>query len=126
MLNTGNKYIDYCTSKTSNVFWKDTFKGWKNIINSQEHKPNISTAEFLVEPLWYNDLFKIDSKVIVLYIYNKKFFENGVIFVKHLVNENVEYHKYNDFKQIYKTNCDFLTYYSLILTVKSKQSNNAL
>ena len=43
---------------------------------------------------------------------NKKFFENGVIFVRHLVNENGEYHTYNDFKQIYKNNCDFLTYYS--------------
>ena len=99
MLNTGNKYIDYCISKTANVFWKDAFKSWKNIINSQEHKPNISTAECLVEPLWYNGLFKIDSKVI----FYKKFFENGVIFVRHLVNENGEYHTYNDFKQIYKT-----------------------
>ena len=49
-------------------------KDGKNIINSQEHKPNISTAEFLVEPLWYNDMFT-------------------------LVNQNGEYHTYNDFKQ---------------------------
>ena len=96
------------------------FKSWTNIINSQKHKPNISTAEFLDEPLWYNYLFKIDSKDILY----QKLFENAVIFVKHLVNKNGEYQTYNDLKQIYKTNCDFLTYNSLNLTVKSKQSNS--
>ena len=45
------------------VFWKDTFKSCKNIINSQEHKSDTSTAEFLVVPLWYTDLFKMTQKL---------------------------------------------------------------
>ena len=121
LLNTGKKYIDICINKTSNIFWKDTFESWKSIINSQEQKSNTSTADFLVEPLWYNDLFKIDSKVI----YYKKIFENGVLFVKHLINnENGDYHTYDEFKQIYDINCNFLSYYSLICTVKSNQTIN--
>ena len=29
LFNVGNKYIEICSNKTKNIFWRDTFNSWK-------------------------------------------------------------------------------------------------
>ena len=76
----------------------------------------MKSSDFLFEPLWYNDLFRIGNNSI----FYKEFFQRGVTCVKDLLNVNGEFYGHQQFTEQFDIKCNFLTYNCLITMIKSK------
>jgi hypothetical protein len=97
--------------KVSNCFWKDVFSSYVDLYN----KVIVTNAEeVLAEPLFHNDKFKIDGKVLELDSWS----EAGVYLVRDLVKEDGTFISLEDFQNKFHIKVPILTYYGYISTIK--------
>ena len=60
--------------------------------------------------LFNNKEIRIENKIIFL----KSWFENEILTIQDILNENGKFLPFKEFKQIYNVNCNFLNYYQVI------------
>ncbi|XP_052059423.1 uncharacterized protein LOC127700023 [Mytilus californianus] len=85
-----------------NRFWKDILLNWVKLRNAA-HDQN----DFIGQPIWFNALIKIDNTTI----FYEKWCEAGIFSVNDLLNENNEFLSFNQFKETYDINTNFLQFY---------------
>lgn len=81
LINTGSSNLEIEDLHTENQFWKDTFSAY------QEFQDNLEINdwnEYVCQPLWYNNNFRIDKQTI----FYKSWYEKGLTHVIDLLDEN--------------------------------------
>ena len=114
LLNCGTGFIQYTIDHTQNLFWKDTFKSWKLITEIHKTKTHRERS-ILAEPLWYNELIKVNSRTV----FYKDFFEKGIYYISDLLDENGIFIDFKVFARTFDIKCNFLLYHGLVNAVKS-------
>lgn len=95
-----------------NPFWKDVFKATTEFYD----KTDIDTpAEFLMEPLFYNNKFKVGQSPF----HFKDWSYNGIYFVKDIVHENGEFLSLQEINEKVDAHVSMLDFYGCISSVKS-------
>ena len=113
LLSCGTEYIEVCSNKISNQFWKDTFKSWKIITNHD--MLNITPKLHLC--LWFNKNITIGNK----YIFYKDWYDKGVLYISDLIGHDKQFYSLLEFKSKYNIDTNFLTYHGLIHSIKNKK-----
>jgi hypothetical protein len=104
---------------TANPFWKDVFTSYLEFFN----KVSIDkTEEFLLEPMFCNDKFKINNKVMDFDAWT----EAGIYLVKDIVQENGKFYSHAEFQSKSNITVPFLSYYGCVSTVKQYLKNTGL
>ena len=93
-----------------NRFWKDILLNWAKLRNAS-HDHN----DLMGQPIWFNKLLKIDNKTI----FYEKWCEAGIFFVNDLLNENNEFLSFNQFKETYDIDTNFLQFYGIYHMIPS-------
>ena len=115
LFSTGGQYINSCCERITNKFWHDTFNAWKTI-NDLSYVNNAHKCNIVYEPLFYNNLFKIDSKSYFM----PDFFESGIYYPAHLIDNNGKFYSFNAFIEKHPNiACNFITYYSILESIRS-------
>ena len=103
----------------SNPFWKDVFDAYHVLYDRTE----IRTAdEFLIEPLFLNDKFKINKEVI----YFKRWTEKNVYYVKDMYREDGTILNFEEFCTKYNFSARLLDYWGCINCIKAYIRNNKI
>jgi len=95
------------------LFWKNVFDSYLELYDSVPVKEG---AEILMEPLFFNNKFQIDGKVV----YFDDWIEKEVFFVKDLVNETGKFLSLRDFQTKFDIQVPFLEFCGLVSAVKQK------
>ena len=105
----GPEYVKLLISKTTNKFWVDVLEAYFQLTKMNKI---ISQEEFKASSFMYNDNIKINK----CYITNDLLQNNGIQYIHQLMNGN-SFLSFNDFKDKYSIEINFLTYYSLITAI---------
>jgi hypothetical protein len=70
--------------------------------------------------IWYNSTLKIEGKTL----FYKELFDNNIIFIKDILDEENKFKTYDELKNQLNCNLNFLKYFSLISMIKSKNVTN--
>lgn len=102
----GKQNIKNRIKKIANIFWKDVLEAW---LHFSEKSPEQKSYPSM-EPLFYNENILIEKKTV----FNKNWFENNIVFVNDVLNEDGSIMKLKDLKEKYKKiELDFQTYNNL-------------
>ncbi|XP_013411821.1 uncharacterized protein LOC106174705 [Lingula anatina] len=111
----GNAYLDKLIKDCSNCFWKDVLVSWKLVLTRLLERKSIIS----VEPIWYNDNFKIGGKPVFI----RKWFNKGVKIVSDFLENNRILTK-EEFEQKFSLqNCCALTFYGIRNSIKHRLMN---
>jgi hypothetical protein len=95
-----------------NPFWKDVFEAYSEYYERLE----VNTKdEILAEPLFFNNKFKINN----MPFHFKDWSENGVFYVKQLLQEDGTFLDVQSFNSKYTLDVQFLDYYGCVSCIKS-------
>ena len=112
----GVDYISCLMLKIDNPFWRDVLKHFKRYCTKCIPE---NLDEFMSECLFYNDNITRGNRTIFV----KEWKENGIMYIRDLINENGTFYNFNEFKlkysSLFKTN--FLLYEGIIKAVKTYQ-----
>ena len=114
----GSEYIDECHVKCNNKFWKDVFRAWKKLNDSDSGREKIERQTCaLALPLWYNRSITIGGKPV----FYKSWYNRGVTIINDLVKESgtVTFYTFQEFLEKYHINVNFLQYQGLVSAVKA-------
>ena len=105
----GPQWYGYLKSKTKNKFWYDGLESWFQIST----KVAIDTKEqILNSPLWYN------PNICNYDLYYPSWFQNGIVFVKDILNRNGNILTIDGLRNIYSlTVTNFLKYHKIKILV---------
>lgn len=95
-----------------NRFWSDVFQAYREI--GLKVKPQ-TPDELNAEPIFLNENIKIGNKVI----FYKLWLNRGVCFIRNVLDESGSFLSYENFKEIYGINTNYLTYIGCIQAIKS-------
>ena len=108
----GDYFIISKLERIVNKFWRDTLYSWAQI-QQKQHPQNVD--DILGVNIWYNSKICIDRKPFLY----KKYLKIGIIFIGDLLNEQGDFHNYEEFIAKYHISTNFLQYASLINATKS-------
>jgi len=111
IINYGDDYVRRKLINISNPFWKHVFEGWLTIL---EKKTPTITSDIYNSSLWYNSRITIGKKSIIY----KNYIGKGVLIVKDILDDQSNPMSYEEFRQKYNINTNFLEYNSLLKAVK--------
>ena len=111
----GSGYIQECLKNCKNKFWKDVFKAWVRL-NDSEGVKNMQNKFILRMPLWHNRNFTIGKKSV----FYKDWYNKGVTIVNDLVKDHntLLFYTFQEFTELLSVNTNFLQYQGLISSVK--------
>ena len=69
-------------------------------------------------PIWYNSLFKIGANSFMY----RNYFDKGITFVNHLLNDNRDFSTVNTFTEKFGINTNFLQYKSILNSIKRSRN----
>ena len=75
-------------------------------------------SDFSNIPIWYNSLARIDNKPN----YYKNWYKAGILFRKHLLDENFHFLNFDAFKETFSVKINFLQYQSVVSAVSKMKS----
>ena len=99
--------------KINNNFLCDVIKAWFKLKNMYDEKN--------YEVLWYNSSIQINRKTI----YYKSWSKEGINFISDLIIEK-HWMTYEEFKNKFNVNCNFLKYFSVIHAVSTSFGNQLI
>jgi len=106
------------TITTLDAFLKELLGIWAEV----NFEPEITSKDhFLDQQLWHNSLIKIANKTVV---FLKNWFTKGKTRVKHLLGPDNNFLSLNDFRCKYEIDPRPLSFYVLILAVKSLRTDS--
>ena len=111
----GPTYIKFCKDRTNNLFWKDVFDAWLTLITKEN---SINADNLLLMPIWYNEKILIENKPIFWTNWYKK----GILVVNDIWN-NGSFFTYDEFKERFDFNCNYVQYFSVISAIKKIMRN---
>jgi hypothetical protein len=112
LFHCGKHYFDKIVKELKNEFWKDTFMAFSEYIDTLPLNDNIAGSV----PLFYNHKIIIGSKSL----FTKTWFDAGVQYIADIYNvENKMFLSHEDFNTKYHLNANFLSFLSLVKSVKS-------
>ena len=103
--------------KNLNPFWKDVFKAW--ILFSQSLDPKSNWSEFLIQPLWFNEMTKVGGRSI----FYKNWYEKGISHIIDLTDNNGQFLSFEEFFNRYSVQTNFLRYQGMIQMLKKLKDN---
>ena len=106
-------HTDFRYEKINNSFLCDVIKAWFKLKNMYDEKND--------EVLWYNSSIKINRKTI----YYNSWSKEGINFISDLIIEN-HWMTYDEFKNRFNVNCNFLKYFSVIHAVSTSFGNQLI
>jgi hypothetical protein len=107
----GGEFANVLMQRVRNPYWHDVFKHYKKI--SDKVGPT-ALEDFASECIHYNVNIRVNSKTF----YNANWAENGIIYIKHLMRENI-FLSYQEFTEKYPNiRSHFLMYEGLIQSIK--------
>ena len=112
MMNLGKDYAEKTCKVLKNNFWKDVLTCYIMYISK---KVVCKCEDILNMPLFYNHNFKIGLSSI----YNKFMYDNGIRFVRDIVNTSGQFLQQSILENYIGTKINFLFYEGLIRTVKN-------
>ena len=98
------KDVDKIFRKGSDPFWFEVMKLWFDLVNSENNEME-DVGQHII---WYNSNIRIGG----LPVFNKAFYEKGIIKVRDLVNENGELMSFDECRRKYGIE-DFLSFHGL-------------
>lgn len=101
---------DFRYEVINNSFLCDVMKAWFKLKNMYDEKTD--------EVLWYNSSIKINRKTIYFKSWSKK----GINFISDLIIDK-HWMTYEEFKNKFNVNCNFLKYFSVIHAISSSFGN---
>ena len=105
------------TNRFSNPFWKDVFNAYNDLDNKMKPK---DADEFLAEPLFKNNKFKIANETI----HYEDWVTNHIFLVKHLLKDNGSFMTLQEFQGKYDFNPRPLEFFGCISSIaKFKKAN---
>ena len=110
-LNTSD--IDNITTM-KDIFWTYLLKFVFELKSKEKIPLNVDSI------IWYNSSLKIEGKTL----FYKELFDNNIIFIKDISDEENEFKTYNELKNQFNCKLNFLKYFSLISMIKSKNVTN--
>ena len=111
-LNLGVNFVKDLIKEVKNDFWIDVFKAW--ITFSKILEPEDNWADFLIQPLWCNDLTKVGGRSI----FYKNWFEKGISHIIDLTDNNGQFLSFDDFSNRSGVKTNFLKYQGVIQMLK--------
>jgi exonuclease III len=105
--------------RKTNVFWKDVFSAYIEYFDKTEA---FESEEFLREPLFSNNKFKIDNKPM----YFENWVQKGILYVKHLINDRGNFLSLEEFSMKYDMQVPFLEYHGCVSSVKKYMRINKI
>ena len=106
----GNNYVLKMSKTFENLFWENVLNYYYEFHN----KVKVNSIEDIYETSFmYNDSIKIGRKVIA----NQELMRNGVFLIKHLLQDD-NFLNYDSFILKYNVNIDYLTFYSIVQSIK--------
>jgi hypothetical protein len=102
-----------------NIFWKNAFEAYCEFYDKIEVE---NSNNFLREPIFLNNKFKIDQKTI----YFRKWIDKEIYFVKDLVAENGNFLSHEHFRNKFHLEVSFLEFYGCINSIKLYAKENAI
>jgi hypothetical protein len=105
------------------LFWNQV-KTWLEEIFDISFELNMANIVFITRILypnldsiiWYNSSLKIEGKTI----FYKELFDNNIIFIKDILDEENKFKTYDELKNQFNCKVNFLKYFNLISMIKSK------
>jgi hypothetical protein len=108
----GCEYIKNNVHHLNNEFWKDVWNGFTSLSLTALPK---SWEEFLSLPIWFNQMFKIAGRSFC----DKKYLEKGIVFINDLMDRNGRFLTFEDFKNKYSVQTNFLQFNNIIHSLRS-------
>ena len=99
-------YTDIDLIITKNSFWKDVLGSWAKYNFIIPHDANTISQQVI----WFNSHLRIANKPFFF----KKAFQNGVIRIKDILNENGAFLAYDDFVANFGNSLNFIQYCSIL------------
>ena len=96
------------------IFWTDLLKFFLKLKTKEKIPLNVDSI------IWYNSSLKIGGKTI----FYKELFDNNIIFIKDILDEENKFKTYDELKNQLNCKLNFLKYFSLISMIKSKNVTN--
>jgi hypothetical protein len=96
------------------IFWTDLLKFFFEFKSKEKIPFNVESI------IWYNSSLKIEGKTL----FYKELFDNNIIFIKDILDEENKCKTYDELKNQLNCNLNFLKYFSLISMIKSKNVTN--
>ena len=111
----GIEYITQCQNKSKNIFWKDVFKALKQVLEKLELCDNYVSSVKEV-PIWHNNKITIENKCV----FYKEWFNKGVTIIDDFikVHENNSLYSFQEFKEKFHIDTNFLQYYGICCTIQ--------
>ena len=100
--------MDYIKTKTQSLFWKDVFEAWKSY-----QKSIIDNVDARTIPIW-NSYFVQNENLIKK---RNELERNGLLFVNDLLMDIREFMGYQNFKEKFQVNINFVDFYSLMHSI---------
>ncbi len=91
-------------SKISNKFWEEVFGSWS------KYRGNLATKESENFPIWNSNFLNVKGIIK----YKKTLQKKGLNYVKDLLNDEGQVLGYQDFKNKFNFNVNFVDFYSLM------------
>ena len=106
LLITGNLNVtDAALLKIDDPSTKELIEVW-SCLNFNKQLSDFSN----IPPIWYNSLVRIDNKPN----YYKNWYKAGILFRKHLLDENFHFLNFDAFKETFSVKINFLQYQSVV------------
>ena len=101
------------------MFWKNTLISWYKIYE-RENASNSEKTDMLEQPLWYNKVFRTDSKTV----FKNDWYCHGIHRVRDLVKNEEQFLTQNELIYTFDIKCNFMEYHSLMSMIKTAFQNN--
>ena len=95
-----------------NKFWNDVFQACKQFDRKIQAD---SSDELAAEPIFCNDKIQVGNRSIRY----KNWIDNGVFSIRNVLKENGAFMTFNQFKEKYGINTDYITYIGCVQAIKS-------
>ena len=112
IINYGDAFVRKKLTNIRNPFWKDVLIGWQTIL---ERKIPNDTNDVYNSSLWYNTKITVGRRSVAY----KNYIDKGILLIKDVLDEQGNLMSYDEFRQKYVINTNFLEYNSLLRAIKS-------
>ena len=103
-----------------NPFWCDVFKSWIDFL--KRYNVVHGVFDFLTQPIWFNPNITIGGHSVFM----KSLFEKGIWNINDLLNEQDNFFSYEELREMFNLNINFLEYNGLVAAIKRYKYTFAL
>ena len=111
LINLGTNYIHKIIPIINNPFWTDVLKAYVTFTEKVKRK---ALNSFFEMPIFNNPEIKLNHECI----FWKEWINKGIYYINDIVTDNLSFYQFNEFKRIYNTKTDFVSYNGLICQLK--------